>query len=173
METPHFSKSEWQARVESTRLGWNDLVAAVGDRVNEPGAMGDWTFHDLAAHLNGWRVRTVDRLEAAANGVPVGPAPWPAELEQLGGEDAALDEINAWFQTEGSQRTYADLLSESNAQFGRIQAALERIPEERLYDPAFVPWLDGYTVADVLDGSWGHLMEDHLGEVKEWIRTSG
>ena len=36
--------------------------------LEQPGAMGDWTFKDVAAHLTAWRRRTVVRLEAAARG---------------------------------------------------------------------------------------------------------
>ena len=48
-------------------LRWSDLVAAIGpDRMEEPGPMGEWTFKDLAAHLTGWRERSIRRLEVVA-----------------------------------------------------------------------------------------------------------
>ena len=37
---------------------WQEqFVAGVEDRMLQPGAMGDWTFKDVVAHLSGWRTR--------------------------------------------------------------------------------------------------------------------
>ena len=47
------------AQLKADQQAWRDLVAEVGDRVAEPGPMGEWTFRDLAAHLMGWRERTL------------------------------------------------------------------------------------------------------------------
>ena len=55
------------ADCEREREAWRALVDEVGvDRMTEPGPMGPWSFKDLAAHLLGWRDRTIARLEAAA-----------------------------------------------------------------------------------------------------------
>ena len=63
------AKADALARIDAERRYWRDLVAEVGeDRMDEPGPMGEWTFKDLAAHLLGWRQRTIARLEAAAAG---------------------------------------------------------------------------------------------------------
>ena len=60
------SKQEWLDRIERGRAAWEELVAQAGEAaMDEPGAMGDWSFKDVAAHLNGWRELTVARLEAA------------------------------------------------------------------------------------------------------------
>jgi len=33
--------------------------------MEEPGAMGEWTFKDPASHLTGWREQTIARVEAS------------------------------------------------------------------------------------------------------------
>ena len=51
--------------VRATQERWRRLVADVPrDRMEQPGAMGDWTFKDVALHLTGWRRRTIRRLTA-------------------------------------------------------------------------------------------------------------
>lgn len=41
------------AREERAR--WEVLLAQVGsEHMRQPGALGEWTFKDLVAHLNGW-----------------------------------------------------------------------------------------------------------------------
>ena len=62
--------------IDEVRARWRRLVADVGpDRLEEPGAMGDWTFKDVAAHLTAWRRRTIDRVEALVRGAPEPPPP--------------------------------------------------------------------------------------------------
>ncbi|MEZ4498083.1 MAG: hypothetical protein R2845_15215 [Thermomicrobiales bacterium] len=112
MSTPKLTSAEWIDRIAREEEIWNELVAAAGDRYDEPGPMGDWTFRNLAHHLNGWRIRTVQRLEAAAEGREPDPAPWPVELVNEADEDATLDAINDWFQERGAKRSYDEILAE-------------------------------------------------------------
>src|SRR5919201_1911286 len=92
-------RKELIADIQREQHAWREIVAEVGrDRMNEPGPMGEWTFKDLASHLAGWRGRTIARLEAAANGRPEPPTPWPAELK----DD---DSINAWIRERDRQRS--------------------------------------------------------------------
>jgi len=72
------------AHVRDVQARWRQLVTDVGeDRMEQPGAMGDWTFKDVASHLTGWRRRTILRLTAAGRGEPEPPNPWPADLGDL------------------------------------------------------------------------------------------
>lgn len=169
-DTPS-SRQAMLARVEDMDVIWASLVAEVGEAFDEPGPMGEWSFKDLAHHLNGWRIRTVERLEAAATGRVPGPPPWPPELEQIADEDAQTDAINDWFRQQGEQRNYADILAETNEQFSRLTVAIEAIPEENLGDPEAYPWLDGNTPSDVLRGSWEHLTDEHLRPLRNWITS--
>ena len=71
------TKTELLERIDAERAGWETLLSEVGEaRMEQPGAAGDWTFKDVVAHLNGWRKRTVDRLQAASRG----EAPPPTTL---------------------------------------------------------------------------------------------
>src|SRR5215212_9030215 len=115
-------------RDHAVRARWRRLVADVGpDRLEEPGAMGDWTFKDVAAHLTAWRRRTVNRLEAAARGQPEPRPPWPAEL----GEDED-DPINAWIHDQTRDRPAADLLREADAIYDEFIAAIKALPSEAI-----------------------------------------
>jgi hypothetical protein len=167
-DTPS-SRNAMLSRVEDTEIIWTNLVAEVGEHFDTPGPMGEWSFKDLAHHLNGWRVRTVNRLEAvAANREPIA-SPWPAEYEALADEDAQVDAINQWFQDQGKERSYADVLAEANEQFARLRTAIEAIPEDDLADVNKFTWLNGSSPSDVLRGSWEHLTDEHLRGVRSWL----
>ena len=152
-------------RIEGVRDRWRGLVAEVGpDRLEEPGAMGDWTFKDVAAHLTAWRRRTVDRLEAAARGEPE-PAPrWPADL---GSEED--DPINAWIHDQTKDRPASELLAEADDIYREFVAAVRALPIGAVTDPARFPWLGGEALADVDFG--GHLAE-HEPDIRRWLGSA-
>src|SRR4051812_14544303 len=84
------AKAEVLARIEAGRAEWQALLAEVGEgRMEQPGPMGEWTFKDLAAHITGWRERTIARLDAAGRGEEAPPPQWPGQLS----DD---DDINTW-----------------------------------------------------------------------------
>jgi len=149
-------------QIEGVRGRWRRLVADVGpDRLEEPGAMGEWTFKDVAAHLTAWRQRTVGRLGAAARGEPEPPPPWPAELS--GAED---DPINAWIHDQTKDRPAEELLAEADAVYDDFIAAVRALPDEALTDPNRFPWTEGEALADADFG--GHL-DEHEPDVRRWL----
>ena len=53
------TKAQQIEGIRADKQFWRDLAAEVGpERYGEPGAMGEWTFGDLAGHLLGWRNRS-------------------------------------------------------------------------------------------------------------------
>ena len=153
------------ASLEREREAWRDLVAEVGaDRMDEPGPMGDWSFRDLAAHLMGWRERTIARLEAAADGAPDPADPWPAELNGL---DDDAEAINDWIQEQYVGRPTGEILEAIDASFGRLASVLSRFPEGALTDPNAAPMLEGTAPVDV---DWvSHYHDEHEPSVRAWL----
>ena len=155
-------------RIHAEQEAWREVVGEVGERVDEPGPMGDWTFRDLAAHLLGWRERTIHRLEAVAEGRPDPPDPWPAEIGERDDDDKS---INDWIQDQSAGRSAAEVLADIDTSYDRLAAALERIPAETLTDPDGIPWLDGEAAADV---DWlGHWHDEHEASVRAWLGRRG
>ena len=151
--------------IEGVRARWRQLVAEVGpDRLEQPGAMGDWTFKDVAAHLPAWRRRTVSRLEAAAQGAPEPPPFWPADLGST--ED---DTINAWIHDRTKDRPASELLTEADAIYDDFVAAVRMLPIEAVTDPGRFPWLQGVSLADSDFG--GHL-DDHEPGIRRWLASA-
>jgi hypothetical protein len=150
--------------IEGVRERWRRLVADVGpQRLEQPGAMGEWTFKDVAAHLTAWRRRTVDRLEAAASGALPPPPFWPAEL----GSDED-DVINAWIHARTTGRPASELLAEADAVYDDFIAAVRALPIDAVTDPERFPWLEGTSLADSDFG--GHL-DEHEPDVRRWLTT--
>jgi hypothetical protein len=148
------------AAIRADQQFWRELVAEVGpERLAEPGAMGQWSFGDMAGHLLGWRNRTISRLEAAARGEPEPAAPWPAELD----DD---DEINDWIHEQHAARSPEQNVADYDGSYDRLIRAIEAVPEEQLADPQAFPWVgDALMNVDFT----GHLHEEHVPSVRAWL----
>ena len=150
------------AHIRGVQERWRRLVAQVGEeRMEEPGAMGDWTFKDVAAHLTGWRRRTVLRIEAAARGEPPPPNPWPADLG-----DEEDDTINAWMHERSKDRPLGEVLAEADSVYDDFVAAVETLRADIITDPNGLDWLEGVALADA-DFN-GHL-DEHEPDVRRWL----
>ncbi len=156
------------AAIDRERQRWELLLAEVGEaRMLEPGAMGDWTFKDLTAHLTGWRARALQRLEAAAMGQPE-PAPsWPAELPN---DDA----INDWIHEVNQDRLLGEVIGESRESYARLTEIVQMLPDEALTNPAYFPWLEGESLASAITGGafFSHFSEEHESEMRRWLAAT-
>ncbi len=159
------AKDDLLRRIEDERGTWNALVVEVGEgRMDEPGPMGAWTFKDLAAHLAGWRERTIARLEAAGRGEPEPSPPWPAELT----ED---DPINAWIYRQNRDRPLRAVLADADQSYARLAAGIATLSEEAVTTPGHFPWMDGEALAG--GDLFGHLHEEHEPAVRAWLGGRG
>ena len=152
------------ARFKGDRAAWQALVARVpADLMDQPGAMGDWTFRDAVSHLLAWRTRTIGRLEAAVAGAPRPGNPWPADMH----ED---DPINGWFRWQDAGRSADDLLAAYDASFDRMGALVASLPASanpiEMDTPGYFRWNDGH--GELESDFSGHLA-DHLGDLEAWL----
>lgn len=153
-------RADLVAHIRAERAWWADLVAEIGEhRMTEPGPMGDWTFKDLAAHLLGWRDRTIGRLEAAAKGEEPAP-PWPAELD---GDDS----INAWIHERNRDRPVRNVLDDVDRSYERLANAVAALPEDLVARPGAMPGLEGEALADA--DFFGHVHDEHEPSIRAWL----
>ncbi len=167
------SKQQLLAVIETERRGWEALLNEIGEnRMTRPGAAGDWTFKDVVAHVNDWRTRTIDRLEAVARGEPAPPPPWPAGMDEE--TDEGVNQINDWFYERSKDRPLVDVLAQAREQYQRLHDATTALPEAELIEPgrfdSLFPWLEGAALGPVILGSsFGHLHEEHEPAIRAWL----
>lgn len=161
------SKVQLQATLWRMRADLERLVAEAGPtRMDLPGAVGDWTFKDVIAHLTSWRWWSVARLEAAVRDeVPV--PPWGSDLDEDDDEDT--ERINQQFYATNRDRPIAEILRDSRETFDRLEAALLALPDADLFALDRYPWLGGYPAAAIILGSAGHLYEDHEPAINDLL----
>ena len=155
------TRDEQTAAIKADQQFWRDLAAEVGpDRYEEPGAMGEWTFGDVAGHLLGWRNRTIARLEAAARGEP---DPLPNEPDS----DAEVDAANVAIREADIGRSAGELVEAYTDSYDRLIRALGALPESLLRDGDALPWTEGRPLIDI--PFTGHLHEEHVPDVRAWL----
>jgi hypothetical protein len=167
-EATEISKGQVLAAIEREQDAWEALLAEVGEaRMLAPGAMGEWTFKDLVAHITGWRARSLRRLEAAANGQPEPPPPWPADRQ-------SDDEINAWIHEVNRDRLLGEVIGESRESFARLAEIIQMLPDHALSDPTRFPWLEGQALGPeiVSGGFFSHYHDEHEPDVRRWLQGS-
>jgi uncharacterized protein (TIGR03083 family) len=154
------TRAEQVAGIKADQQFWRDLAAEVGpERYGEPGAMGEWTFGDLAGHLLGWRNRTIVRLEAAARGEPD-----PLADEPEG--DDEVDAVNDTIRANDAGRPPAELIDAYADSYDRLIRALDALPDSMLADPKALPFVGGALI-DV--PFTGHLHEEHVPDLRTWL----
>jgi hypothetical protein len=157
------TKADVIARIDEERSQWNALVAEVGlERMEEPGLMGQWTFKDLAAHLLGWRIRTIARLEATAGHLPPPVDPWPADLQ----DD---DTINDWIYEQHRDRPLIAVLTDVEDSYIALRAAINKLTPDQIFDPTLFPGFGGVALANV--EFFEHLHDEHEPSVRAWLRN--
>ncbi len=170
------TKGEVLVAIDRERESWENLLAEVGEeRMLEPGAMGEWTFKDLVAHISGWRARSLQRLEAASLGQPEPEPAWPAVYTSDDEVDAWLQEVNAWLHEVNKDRLLGEVVGESRESFARLAAIVQMLPDEALSDPSYFPWLEGSALgAAIVDGEFfSHFPEEHEADVRQWMQATG
>jgi hypothetical protein len=164
------TKSELLNTIRAHRAGWEALLAEIGEeRMLEPGATGDWNFKDVAAHLTGWRLRTIARLEAAQRDASPSPPPWPLELDEVDDDDVQV--INQWIYRHNHDRPLSEVLAEARESLRRVEEGVETLSEQDLFDPDRFAWMGGFSIAAAVSGSLGHY-EEHEMWIKDWLESA-
>jgi hypothetical protein len=157
------SKAQLLDDLRDEQARWEALLQDIGeDHMTQPGVAADWSIKDIAAHLTGWRRRTVARFQAALRNEPASPPPWPPHLQ-------TDDEINAWIYAADRDRPLADVLRESRDVFGQLVEALDAFPEAELLALGRFPWLEGEPLSGAI--FFGHFHEEHEPDMRAWLAT--
>ena len=144
---------------------WELLLAAIGAlRMDQPGINGDWSMRDIVAHLTGWQRWLVARLQAAADGRPEPPSPWPADL-------TLEDDINAWIYESNCKRTVRHVLDDAYDVHEQLLATIQDLPEdcriESIEAKFHVIWVGGQRFA--VGEFFHHFYDDHAADVRAWL----
>ena len=151
-------KSELIRRIESARRGWDELLGHVNDDLAlRPGAEGELSAKDLAAHVTWYEREVVKMLRTRAMD--------GSDLWALG-----PDERNAAIHEQVRSMSLEDVRDESARVFTALREQLELLPEEAYSDaaqfsnmpPNWVPW-------ELIAGNTIWHYPDHTGAIRRLL----
>jgi hypothetical protein len=165
-------KQQMLARLREEFDRWEEVVAGLSEeQITTPHLPANLAIKDVLAHLMAWQQVSIARLEAAQqNKVPH----FPKWLEGSDPEsEAELDQFNARIYGIHHPQSWSRVYQEWREGFLRFLKLAEEIPERDLLDTEKYPWLKGYALLAVLQGSYAHHHVDHLEPLLAWLRRHG
>jgi hypothetical protein len=157
-------KEELLASLRAVFGDWEDLLAGKREsEINAKSRADGWSIKDMIAHLMAWQQISIARLRAAElDAEPQYPA-W------LDGADPFFAEDHTHQFNARTRKIYHDepwsivhaAWGEGFTQFIELAGA---VPEDLLFDAKRYPWLRGYALYAILEGSFEHHRE-HLEEM--------
>ncbi|MBX3013712.1 MAG: ClbS/DfsB family four-helix bundle protein [Caldilineaceae bacterium] len=149
---------------------WERVLAGLTEaQLTTSPSPGELSIKDEIAHLWAWQQRSIARLEAGLHGrEPQMPTWWPeATVTRPDGTDAhavATDQVNARIYAAYRDEPWPEVYGQWRAGFLHFLELGARLEELPLLDASRYPWLNGYSLADVLLGSYEHHQE-HLEQL--------
>jgi hypothetical protein len=137
------------------------------EQLTTPELPAGLSLKDVVAHLAAWQERSIAKLEAGLKGGKPRYPGWPEELDPESEED--LEKVNAWIHEKNLDRSWEEVHRAWQQGFRRLLELGEAIPEKDLFDRERYQWLDGYTLADVMLGSYEHHHVEHLEPMRAWL----
>jgi hypothetical protein len=137
---------------------WEELLASLSEAQITASQLADsWSIKDVIAHLRAWQQRSIARLEAALhNRQPKYPM-WPDQFDpEIEGQP---HDLNAWLYATYRDQPWSSVYQDWSTGFRQFLELGQAIPENDLLDAGRYPWLEGYALLAVLEGSYEHHQE--------------
>ena len=158
------SKAALLVELETERARWEAILAEVGpERMITPGVEGDWSVKDVIAHVTYYERVVRDRLLAALEGREFVRPDYEAP------KGLSIDDRNAWIYARIKALSLADVLREAREVYPPVRAAVQRLTEADLNDPARFPWQSGSAVWEWIEGDITEHYRDHIANLRAWL----
>jgi hypothetical protein len=145
---------------------WEDRLASMSDeQVNTLLPGSTWSVKDVLAHLRAWQQISIARVEAAFLGEEPGFPAWLAGTDPFEADtDENRDDFNARIYSEYHERSWSSVCKDWSQGFQRFMHLAAELADDQLFDSERYPWLNGYPLSAVLEGSCEHHHE-HLADL--------
>ena len=137
---------------------WEALLTGMSEaRAHTPMPKSEWRPKDVVAHLYAWQQRSAARLQAALDGGEPRLPQWLPGVKP--DTEGVTNRINAWIYENYRDMPWAELHEKWRAQYQHLLELGAQFSEPALLDSSRYAWLDGYSPADVLLGTYDHHQE--------------
>ena len=173
-----YMKNHMLAALREEFNQWEKVLADLNEaQLTVTPQADELSIKDELAHLWAWQQRSIARLEAGLNNAePKMPSWWPdatvTRPEASSTHEEDTNQVNARIYETYRDHPWATVYAQWHTGFLRFLAVGEQIPEPALLDASRYAWLSGYSLADVLIGSYDHHQE-HLGKLLARLNQTG
>jgi hypothetical protein len=151
-------KQQMLANLKDEFNRWEALLAGMSEeQITTPDPASTWSIQDVIGHLRAWQQVSIARLQAAQLDKEPFYPDWLAGSDPESDED--LDHFNARIYAAHHQRPWPSVYQDWRQGFLRLLQLAETTPEQNLSDATKYPWLNGYPLFAVLEGSYNHHTE--------------
>jgi len=150
------TKVDLLREMEAGFAGLLDAVDGLTEEQMRQVWYGDWSVHDIMAHVAGWHREEIAMLERMAHGER--PVPESADYTD---DDA----WNARFAAKWRAASASEVLAELRASEEAYLAAASRLPEERFEE--------GRTAQRLVQQACTEHYREHADEIREWREREG
>jgi hypothetical protein len=161
-------KQQIVTRLEEMKSQWETFVTRLSEiqRVTPP-VPGIMSVKDTLGHLMAWQQVSIARLEAANQKREPRFPSWLEGLDPESEEDR--ETFNANIQALYESLSWEQMYAAWNAGFRTFLTLAAAIPVDEMIDKQRYPWLKGYALYNVLEGSYHH----HLEHIEELYKVFG
>ena len=162
------NKSELLIWLSEEYRNWEEFLEHIDPAHMEvPGVNGSWSMKDMVAHITCYQPWVTARIQAAADGAPEPPPPWPAELQ-------TDNEVNAWIYETNRGSSVSEVLDDARQIFHQFFAVIENLPEDVRIEEVqhggkmfYLMWLGDqrFQVGEIFD----HFHDDHEADIRAWL----
>lgn len=151
---------------------WQALLASLDEeQLTSRTLPAGLSIKDVVGHLHAWQQISLARLEAGSAGrAPVLPV-WLDGLAPDAEEN--LEQINAAIHAAWRDQPWPVVYGAWRTGFLHLLDLGMTIPASDLFDKRRYAWLDGYSLADILAGSYDHHHVEHYEALPAWLRARG
>ena len=150
---------------------WEELLADMSEeQIIDPKLPSHLSVKDVIAHLWSWQQISMARMEAGLWGKTPEYPHWLDGFDPDSEDD--LEAINASIHNINEDKHWSTVYTDWSKGFLKFMEMAEAAPEKDLLDVERYSWLNGYSLADVLLGSYDHHHEEHLEPLLAWLRQN-
>jgi hypothetical protein len=162
-----YSKTRILNLLKEEFTGWEELLANLSEeQIIASDHTSNLPVKDVVAHLRAWQQISIARLEAAQkNEVPTFPN-WLGDSDPEAEKE--IDQYNARIYEISRKQSWSQVHREWREGFLRFLELGEVIPETELLDENKYPWLKGYPLLAVLEGSYEHHKEHRESTLRQF-----
>ena len=167
-------KAHILAAMEEQIGRWQELLAGLSEeQIHTPLEPSHWTLKDVMIHLWAWQQRTIARMEAARAGREPEFPQWNPEADP---EAEEVDDTNTWIYETYRSQPWPAVHQQWETGYRQLLELSEGVSEKDLLDGGRYPWMEGYSLADVLLGTftgWHHRPKPCSRRRVAWLEEHG